>query len=297
MNRLEQKCLLGSVGMHGLLVLLLVVGSAFFVPEGKAPAPPPPPLNVVPDFLIDQALAGGGGNPNVKPEEGRQKGNTLDKPPELPPPPKKAPETKPPPETKPVDTKPEQTAKPKDTKPDRSFLKELAKPPSNRTSPEALPEWLKPVSAADQKKAAAEETARQWAASLAAARTAIGKSKVGLQDLRRGFNDGTVVEPYGPGGAAYAPYAAFVKAVYDNAWAVQDLSDESATCVARVTIAHNGDVLTARIITPSGNSVLDQSVRRVLSAVRFVAPFPQGAPEKERSFTINFNLKSKRGLG
>jgi TonB family protein len=119
-----------------------------------------------------------------------------------------------------------------------------------------------------------------------------------LRAVKRGFKDGTVVEPYGPGGKAYAPYAAFVKVVYDNAWSVDGLTDDGATCVARVTIARDGDVLSARIITPSGNSTLDRSVQRVLNSVRTIGrPFPQGATENERSFTINFNLKNKQGLG
>jgi len=57
-------------------------------------------------------------------------------------------------------------------------------------------------------------------------------------------------------------------------------------------------VLSARIVTPSGNTALDRSVQRALYAVKTIGhPFPAGAPEKERTFTIEFNLKSKRGLG
>jgi hypothetical protein len=38
-------------------------------------------------------------------------------------------------------------------------------------------------------------------------------------------------------------------------------------------------------------------VQRTLDRVTFVAPFPDGAKEKERTFIINFNLKAKRMLG
>jgi TonB family protein len=294
MNRLEQKCLMASAGMHGLLILLLVVGSAFFVETEKPKPPPLPNLRVVPDFLVEGALAGGGGNPNVKPSEEKQKGETLIKPPE----PTPAPPQPKPPQPKPVEVKPERTTPPKETKPDKLVLKEVVRPNPNKISPNALPDWLKPVSKADREKAAAEETARQWAANAASARQAIGKTRQGLQEVRRGFADGTVVTPFGPGGLAYAPYAAFVKEVYDDAWRVDDLTDETSTCVARVTIARDGEVLSARILTPSGNSVLDRSVQRALNSVRSIGhAFPAGATEQERTFTINFNLKSKRGLG
>jgi TonB family protein len=291
---MEQKCLIASAGMHGLLILLLVVGSAFFVQTEKANLKPRvPTLTVVPAILVDGLLAGGGGNPNVKPIEGKQKGETLIKQP-IPPAPEAKPQEKP---IKPADVKPEHTAKPKD-KPDKTPLTEVVRPNPNKTSPNAVPDFLKPVDRKEAERAAAEEAARQWQVAANAGKQAISRLKQGLQSVREGFADGTVVQPYGPGGLAYAPYAAFVKAVYDDAWRVNDLIDESSTCVARVTIASNGDVLSARIITPSGNTALDRSVQRALNSVRTIGrPFPEGATEKERVFTINFNLKSKRGLG
>lgn len=280
--------------MHGLLILLLVVGSAFFVAK-EIPPKPLPVLTVVPDVLVWDALAGGGGNPNVKPNDGRQKGNTLEKPPEV-----KPPEAKPPvKESKPPEAKPEKPAKAADSKPEKLPMKEVVRPSPNKTSPNALPSWLKEVSKADREKTAAEETARQWAANAAADKRAIGSARQGLQDVKRGFADGTVVEAWGPGGVAYASYDAFLRDVYQNAWAKERDSflTEAGTCVVRVTIARNGDVLSARIITPSGNAAQDASVRRVLSAVKFVAPFPPGTTEKEITRTIDFRRELKRGLG
>ena len=280
--------------MHGLLILLLVVGSAFFVPK-EIPPKPLPRLTVVPDFLVMDALAGGGGNPNVKPNDGRQKGNTLEKPPEV-----KPPEAKPPvKESKPPEAKPEKPAKAADSKPEKLPMKEVVRPSPNKTSPNALPSWLKEVSKDDRDKTAAEEAARQWAANAAAAKRAIGSTRQGLQDVKRGFADGTVVEAWGPGGVAYASYDAFLKEVYENAWAKErdSLLAEAGTCVVRVTIARNGDVLSARIIEPSGNAAQDASVRRALRAVKFVAPFPPGTTEKEITRTINFSREPKRGLG
>jgi hypothetical protein len=42
---------------------------------------------------------------------------------------------------------------------------------------------------------------------------------------------------------------------------------------------------------------VDASVQRTLDRVKFIAPFPEGATEKERTYIINFNLKAKRMLG
>ena len=48
---------------------------------------------------------------------------------------------------------------------------------------------------------------------------------------------------------------------------------------------------------PSGETGVDSSVQRTLDRIPFIAPFPEGAKEKERTYTINFNLKAKRGIG
>jgi TonB family protein len=64
-----------------------------------------------------------------------------------------------------------------------------------------------------------------------------------------------------------------------------------------VTIASDGTVITARIVTPSGDAGVDNSIQRALDRVTFIAPFPEGAKEKERIFIIKFNLKAKRMLG
>jgi TonB family protein len=64
-----------------------------------------------------------------------------------------------------------------------------------------------------------------------------------------------------------------------------------------VTIGSDGSVIASRILNRSGDAQVDASVQRTLDRVTFVAPFPDGATEKERTFIINFNLKAKRMLG
>ena len=98
--------------------------------------------------------------------------------------------------------------------------------------------------------------------------------------------------------AAYANYADVVKSIYEQAWVPPDNAEnDDANTKVRVTIASDGTVISARILTPSGDAGVDASVQRTLERVQFIAPFPEGASEKERTYIINFNLKAKRLLG
>src|SRR4051812_6750366 len=109
MDRLQKKCLVGSLSLHGFLLLTMLVGSAFFIQQERSVEQPK--IRVVPGILIDQALAGGGGNPNVAKTDDQQKGETLQ------PKPKPAVvEPKPPVQPKPqrvVEPPPSQPEKPK----------------------------------------------------------------------------------------------------------------------------------------------------------------------------------------
>jgi TonB family protein len=71
--------------------------------------------------------------------------------------------------------------------------------------------------------------------------------------------------------------------------------DETITKVT-VTIGSEGKVLSRRIIKLSGVTSMDKSVQRALELVKFIEPFEPGAKEKERTYTINFDLRAKRLL-
>jgi len=101
----------------------------------------------------------------------------------------------------------------------------------------------------------------------------------------------------GDSSVAYANYAAVVKSVYEQAWVPPDTAqNDDANTKVTVTIASDGTVVSASIIAASGDAGVDASVQRTLDRVTFIAPFPEGAKEKERPYTINFNLKAKRML-
>lgn len=157
------------------------------------------------------------------------------------------------------------------------------------------------MTAADKARKQAEAeaaAAKEYAKAEAKRRDAIGKALDNMKSgLRAGFTDGTVVEVGGPGGEAYANYAQFVKEVYENDWVVPtDFLDENATTKVIVVIERSGNVIRSRcrIVNYSKVDNLDRSVQRTLDRVKFVAPFPEGSHDKERTFTINFNLKGKQ---
>jgi TonB family protein len=311
MNRFQKKCLLASTGLHGFLVLLLLFGSAFFVSKEK---PPSPPINVVPTHLIEDALAGGGGNPNLARTEDRQKGETLLPQPAAAPPPSAPPQPKPPPPQPPKpETRKAEPKKPDAPTPKTPKVTEAVKPkPVEKTSDSKpridLNQDLKPIARTekDRQKAkqeaeareAAREAARQNAAANAARQKLAQQIGKAADAMQRGFKGGTKVEVGGPGGEAYANYGSLVQAAYEDAWhVIQDLTDDDEIAVVRVTIARDGRVVGARFVDRSKSASMNKSVQRALDAVRRLPPFPDFIKEAERSFTIEFNLKAKRLSG
>ena len=290
MNRLDKKCLIASTGTHLFLFLLLIFGSAFFVARDTSLTLPP--LKAVPTRLVDDALSGGGGNPKIAPSDAQQKGQT-----QVPQPPQPQPIAKPEPRKPEPKTEPKKAEPPK-VKPPKEQIKETVKQPEPASKLDKTPPLiLKPVVRTKTDKAKEQVDAEAREAQTAKKRLANELAKAN-ERLKDGFSQGTKVDISGPGGEAYANYAQFVKSVYEDAWIVtDDLTDENSTAKVSVTIARSGQVISARMERRSGNSILDKSVQRALDKVKFVAPFPAGATDEQRTFLINFNLKAKRLLG
>ena len=72
MNRLQKKCILASVVLHGLLLLVILFGAAF---QKKQAPILYQRINVIPSRLVDSALSGGGGNPNLARADEQMKGD------------------------------------------------------------------------------------------------------------------------------------------------------------------------------------------------------------------------------
>lgn len=323
MNRLQKKCLIASAVFHGSLLLLLLFGSAFFVAKEKESSPTK--LRFVPTRFVESALAGGGGNPKIAQSDDVQKGQTLApvEPPAAPPQPK-------PPQAKPAPTPPPATpvveAPPSRPEPRKTEAKTPKRKPAPKPVPVAEPKptdktppvkhkidlaELKPVDHSVEERHRKEQEQLQAEAEAREAREKRRQEALGRQQLlqqigkataemQRGFSDGTKVDVGGPGGEAYANYSTFVQAAYGDAWKTpQDLSDSDSVAVVTVTISRTGRVLSSRIIQRSGNSSMDRSVQRALDHVRNqgLPSFPSFIKDSERSFTIEFNLKTKRLLG
>jgi TonB family protein len=291
MNRLQQKCFIASAGFHLLLGVILLVGPAFL--SSKSQADNSPVLDVIPGKLIDAALSGGG-NPNAKPPPPAPL-----TPPAPPTPPARAPEPSKVREPEPP-RKPVEEVKP--TKPDPNSLEtsddhKRKKPQISLTEVTRRPDTGKSVKTPSTTNSAADSEDRRLAAARRRAADLIGQT---ARSLRNDVAPGVTFDNPGPGGGgeAYASYDQVVRSIYWHAWTPpEDTASDEAITKATVTIASDGTVLSARIINPSGDASVDKSVQRTLDRVTFIAPFPEGAKDKQRTYTINFNLKAKRLTG
>jgi TonB family protein len=281
MDRLQKKCAIGSTGVHLLLGLILFVGPAFLTSSSKPDNSQI--LDIVPSILVENAVYGGG-NPKAKlapailptptpPAEQPQPKPQIAKV-EEPSPPKEQPKTTPPEQQDADSLELKETKK----KPQISLTPVIRKPTSTKTSNQAT--------TSDNDKQLADRR-RKAADMLASA----------ARSLRDDVSSGITLDPTGPGGGGpvYAGYDQFVRSVYWHAWVPpEDTASENAVVKATVTIARDGNVLSFGIINACGDTAVDTSVRRTLERVSFIAPFPEGVKDKQRIYTIKFDLKAKR---
>jgi TonB family protein len=258
MNRLQKKCVIVTAGIHLLLIVILFVGPAFFSPKPKADNWQV--LDVIPANLIDAPFNSGVANAQ-------------------PPPP--APVTPPAPA-------PEKIEQPKPVKETVKAPTPVEKPDVNQPRKVQISTQL--VARTTPKNSPTTDNSQQQQQQARAIRSA-------LRNLKSNLTPGTTIDMPGNSSAAYADYGQAVKSIYDQAWSLPaNIASDDESVIVNVTIASDGTVVSARIVTPSGDANVDASVRRTLERVKFIAPFPNGALAKERSYTINFNPKAKRIL-
>ncbi len=277
MSRLEKKCLIVSAALHLLLMLVLFVGPAFLVSKNQPNNLPV--IDVIPSKLVDELLYGGG-SPKAAPPPRNTVENRLPAPAQ----------------PKPLPSPPEPVASPPKPQPARTSEPDpdpaKAKPAPKRIQVDLTVKQSPKTATAAKARAEAAAKAQQAAA---ARREQFASS---IQDLRSNLSTGTRIEMPGPGGEAYANYGQVVKSVYENAWIPPaSVTDENTTVQVKVIIARDGTVLSGEILKRSGLAPLDRSVERVLKQINFVAPFPEGAKDDQRTFIIDFNLRAKRLLG
>jgi TonB family protein len=276
MNRLQKKCVIATAGFHLLLLLILVFGSAFFSPRPKPDDTQL--LDVIPSNLIDAAFSSGVRNatppaPVVQPAPQPAPPTPAVQPALTPPAPKAV--VTPPPT---ISERLENLFKPEPAKPT---------PTPAETQPHKIQINTQLVTRTAPKNSPATDNSQQTARAI----------NIAIRNLKKNLSPGTTIDMPGDSTVAYANYASVVKSIYDQAWTLPDsIANDDENVKVTVTIASDGTVISARIIERAGDSPVDASVQRTLDRVTFIAPFPEGATEKERSYTINFNPKAKRTL-
>lgn len=277
MNRLQKKCIIASAAFHISLLILVLIGPAFL--SSKDPVNDMPILDFIPSRLIDAAHMGGG-NPAARPPQPAP-------PQPTPPPPQPAPPVRTPEPPKPV-------VKPEPPKPVAKDPEPVRTPPKPQINTQL-------VTRNTETKPPPKPQPDTRAQERAEAQRAADRVNQTVRSLRENLSSSTTIETnFGPGGGgeAYANYAQIVRSIYTQAWVPpDDTSSDDAVVRVTVTIEHTGTVLSARVIKSSGDAQVDRSVSRTLERVTFIAPFPEGSKEKQRTYTINFNLKAKRLLG
>jgi TonB family protein len=274
MNRLQKKCAITIVGFHLLLLVILIVGPGFFAPKPRADDLQI--LDVIPANLIDVAVSSGVRNAQPPP------------PAPVVTPPQPAPPVPQPVVTPPVPPKVETP------EPIKEIVKELTPEPKPVEKPkiQISTQLVTRTTPKNSPKASPRDDSQEKARTLAlAARNAARALK------NNNITSATTVDMPGNSSAAYANYAAAVKSAYEQALILpSEIANDNENTKVSVTIANDGTVISARILTPSGDPVWDAAVQRTLDRVTFIAPFPEGATEKERSYTINFNPQVQRTL-
>lgn len=259
MSAVNKKSVLVSAGTHLLLIVVLFVGPAFLVT--KKQVNDMPVLDVIPENLIDQALFGG--KPAAQPPPAPQ---PKPEPPPVRPKPRQ-PDPEPPrrPEPKPVPKKPVRS-EPK-WKP--------VKPKINLSRTSKTP--VRPTRSTPAKTTRLTDTVKSLRSKLSST-TSIQMPTGGLDS-----------------GPAFANYAQAIKTLYQKAWLEpSDAQSDTSVVKARVRIARDGRILSAVVVGRSSDAAVNRSVEQALRRVTKAPPFPAGSKDKERSYTINFELSSRR---
>jgi len=253
--------------MHATLAVVLLVGPAFL---GQQETETPPLIDFIPYKTLEKSMSGGG-NPNVP--------QTIP----APEPPKAPPKPRDP-------APPVQREEPKPPKPEKRDPKPQADAKNTTWKPRKVVPDFTPARG-ERKRPSPSPTPSSSASKDI--ENAIAK-------IKSNHSGSVQVELRGPGGGG-VPYAGFeqtLKSIYFNNWhEPSDATMENGVVKTSVTIARDGSVISARITQRSGDPAVDRSVQRVLDEVKFIAPFPEGAKESQRTYPLSFGLRAKRGLG
>jgi TonB family protein len=287
------------VGIHLLLLLILIVGPAFYNQEPKTDNTPT--LDVIPDTIVDAAVNSGvqGAQPPPTPKPVTPQPpqpQPLFAPPKIvqPPTPAPTPPPTPAPAVTPSPSLMDKFREMFESKPaPEPAVKPDLTPTERKTQTQPHPDNIKidlrnKVTRTQQKNQAQPDNAQN--------QKAINNA---LRSLSHNLSSATKVDMPGNASAAYASYASVVKSVYEQALR-PELPDQVASnnenTKVRITVESDGTVTSAEIISPSGDPSWDNAVQRTLDQVKVLRPFPDGATDKERHYTLNFNPEVERSF-
>jgi TonB family protein len=281
MNRLQKKCVIGTAGIHLLLLTILIFGPAFF---NRQPKTDNTVLDVIPANLVDAALNSGvqgAQAPPPAPAPAVIPPTLLRPPPPLPAPAPRVVQSTPPPEV-----------------PTPSLLEKFEKyfrqtKPAPTVTPDTKPIERTEKSQDDNIKVNLTKVKRRDFSKTNPANSSNTRViNSTLRSLRSNLSSSTRIDMPGNGAAAMASYDAVVRSIYLRAIVANlpaQVTHNNEHTMARVTIARDGTVISATIVSPSGDSVWDNAVQRTLDQVTFVAPFPEGVAEQQRTYPLDFN--------
>jgi TonB family protein len=279
MNRLQKKCFVFSIGLHGLLAVILLGSAAFgyHTEENAAPI-----LSLIPANILDQAGAGGG-----------QPVATRSRTEPQPAPPQPVPRVE---RQKPQE--PEEQARPL-----VSTDAPAPRPAKTHRQHEIHPTFTPagrpadPVAKSEKSESSSKSSARAEARRMIDVENSLDHLASGVQSsgAARTVID---VEGIGEGSASSASYGSVVYSYYRNAWSQPESTGRnSGWPEVRIVVARDGSIISAELVSPSGEASLDRSVSRALDLVKKLPPFPVSISKDQLTFRIQFILDRQRASG
>lgn len=274
MTRLLKKCIFLSIGLHVLVAALLIAVAAFFITKPEKVAPT---LSMIAPEVLDNLL-----NPQSAPVQPR----VTPTPPQPPVQRNRAPEPptpRPPKKVAPVPT-------PTPPKP----LPKKASPTKKTTPPKSTPPKKRPpikINASTKTVNGGGSTSRSPVTPPIRPSVNTEGLRKTVKNLRTQLSAGIKVNVSGANAAAFTSYAQYVVSVYRRTWEplIPKTLARSRVAVVSVTVDRTGKVLSARVVSKTGDAALDRSVQSALDRVRSIGkPFPSGSNDSKRTFTLDF---------
>jgi len=300
MTRLQKKCMVFSLGLHGLLGVILIASAGF----GSRPEPTEELhlLNIIPANIVDRAGAGGGTTVvNATPKLAAQPPAQAQPQPQSQPQPTHVEHTRPEPEHPAPQPHREITLQ----RPTPDKTQELSLDAKPKVSKPRPPHEVKPtypwthdskITKRSESKESSESLARAQALRLKEIENSLGELASGV---RKSGSSDPIVDTEGIGGGeAFAGYRDVVFNVYYHAWITPDnAANRLGTADAKITIARDGSIISAELVRPSDDRALDKSVKRVLREVTKLPAFPASTHDAERTYIVRFSLEAKELAG